>query len=120
MGLSEAETADGTNGPAVDDEPRTVIRRAAARCWALLLARIYECLPLSCPKCGRPMTIIAFITAPPVIQKILTHIGEPTVPPSILPARGPPQAEFDFDQAAGPDEWPEMDQTAGAADNTWD
>lgn len=23
-------------------------------------------------------------------------------------------------QAAGPDEWPEMDQTAGAADNTWD
>ena len=50
------------------------------------------------------MTIIAFITAPPTIQLILTHIGEPTAPPSILPARGLPQAEFEFDQTAGCDD----------------
>jgi len=26
----------------------------------LLQVRIYECLPLTCPKCGEPMRIIAF------------------------------------------------------------
>ncbi len=31
---------------------------AAARCWTLLLARIYECLPLLCPRCVEPMRII--------------------------------------------------------------
>ena len=52
------------------------VRRDAARCWALLLARIYECLPLQCPRCGEPMRVIAFILEPPVIQKILTHVGD--------------------------------------------
>ena len=66
------------------------LRKAAARCWALLLVRIYECLPLLCPRCGEPMRIIAFILDPPVIERILTHIGEPTTPPAVLPARAPP------------------------------
>ena len=90
----------------------------AARCWALLLARIYECLPLLCPRCGAPMRIIAFVLDPPVIERILGHIDEPTTPPAVRPARSPPQAEMDFDQAAGPSEWPEMDQTVGS-DDTW-
>ena len=37
-------------------------RQAARYVWALLLARIYEALPLLCPKCGGEMKIIAFIT----------------------------------------------------------
>ena len=68
------------------------------------------------------MRIIAFILEPPVIDKILTHIGEPTTPPVVMPARALPQAEMDFgqvDQMTG-DEWPEMDQTAGDDDDTWD
>jgi len=100
-----------------------LVRRAAARCWAMLLARIYECLPLACPECGKPMQIISFILDRPVIERILDHIGEPTVPPPVSPARAPPQATFDFDQATGrnqPNEWPEMDQTAGSADDTSD
>jgi len=48
------------------------------------------------------------------------HIGEPSTPPLILPARSPPQGEMDFDQVAGSDEWPEMDQMAGETDDTWD
>ena len=36
------------------------------------------------------------------------------------PARAPPQAEMDFDQADGPVEWLEMDQTAGATDDSWE
>jgi hypothetical protein len=37
--------------------------------------------------------IIAFLTAPPVVRHILEHIGEPSTPPRVLPARGPPQWE---------------------------
>ena len=66
------------------------------------------------------MRIIAFIEEPTVIEKVLKHIGEPTQAPEILPARAPPQAEMDFDQSAGADEWPDVDQTAGISDETWD
>ena len=81
MGLSETETTDGTTGPVADAESRTGIRRAAARCWALLLARIFECLLLLCPRCGQPMRIIAFVLDLPVIERVLDHIGEPIAPP---------------------------------------
>ena len=69
------------------------------------------------------MRIIAFVLDPPAIERILTHIGEPTTPPALLPARAPPQTVMDFDQVdqrTGGDEWPEMDQTAGGGDDTWD
>lgn len=99
-------------------------RITAARCWALLLARIYECFSLMWPNCGQSMRIIAFIIEPPVIERILTHVGEPTEPPEVLPARAPPQLELGFDQdpeSLDPsgDTWPDMDQTAGAPDETW-
>jgi hypothetical protein len=58
--------------------------------WALLLARIYEILPLQCPLCGAQMRIIAFLTAAPAVNAILGHLGEPTSPPEVAPARGPP------------------------------
>jgi len=94
-------------------------RKTAARCWALLLARSYECRPLQYPRCGEPMRIIAFILEPPVIERILAHVGEPTSAPEVLPARAPPQTEIPFDQELGQAEWPEMDQTAGDSDKTW-
>ncbi|MFH1843201.1 MAG: transposase [bacterium] len=116
MGMPETEAAVAPTGSANVAGPRTGIRRAAARCWALLLVRIYDCLPLVCPRCGEPQRIIAFVLEPPVIERILDHIGEPTAPPEVLPARGPPQAELGFDQVdqkVGQNAWPEMDQTAG-------
>ena len=58
-----------------------------------LIARIYEVFPLSCPKCGGTMRIIAFIDEPGAIKQILTHLGVPTTPPVVAPARGPPQWE---------------------------
>jgi hypothetical protein len=65
--------------------------------WAALLARIYEVLPLICPSCGTALTFIAFLTDPVPIGQILAHIGEPTSPLLLHPARGPPQVEFDLD-----------------------
>jgi uncharacterized protein YbaR (Trm112 family) len=66
--------------------------------WAVLLARIFEVLPLCCPKCNHPMRIISFIEDPHTIRKILTHINEPVQPPPIAPARGPPEPVFNYDQ----------------------
>ena len=67
----------------------------------MLLARIYEVLPLLCPKCGGEMKIIAFINEAVVIREILNHLGEPTSPPMLKPARGPPLWEM---QGVEPDE----------------
>jgi len=43
--------------------------------WAALIRKIYEVDPLLCPKCGAEMKIVAFIDDPPVIRKILGHLG---------------------------------------------
>jgi hypothetical protein len=58
--------------------------------WAKLMARVGEEFPLECPGCGGDIRLIAFITDPGPIRKILTHLGEPLEPPPISPARGPP------------------------------
>jgi hypothetical protein len=88
--------------------PQAAAHRAAARyLWALLLARIYAVLPLTCPFCLAEMRIIAFITEPRAVHQILDLLGEATRPPRIAPARGPPLWEA---------------VTAAAASNTaaWD
>jgi hypothetical protein len=69
--------------------------------WAVLLARIYEVFPLICPSCQTPLTLIAFLTDPEPITQILAHIGEPTSPPPLHPARGPPQTEFSLGPNGG-------------------
>jgi hypothetical protein len=43
-----------------------------------------------CPSCGGDIRLIAFITDPGTVRKILTHVGEPIEPPPVSPARGPP------------------------------
>ena len=58
--------------------------------WAKLMARVGEEFPLQCPSCGGDIRLIAFITEPGAIRKILTHLGEPLEPPPVSPARGPP------------------------------
>ncbi len=70
------------------------LSRAGARIrWAVLLARIYDVLPLLCPACGADMRILAFLTDPPVVSAILLHFDLPHKrPPS--PARGPPQSDL--------------------------
>jgi hypothetical protein len=61
--------------------------------WVMLLARVYEIFPLLCPLCGGTIRIIAFVTEAPTIRHVLEHIGEPSEPPRITPARGPPEWE---------------------------
>ena len=92
-----------------------------------LLARIYEVLPLICPRCGSGMRLIAFITQPDAIAAILTHFGEPLTPPPLAPrARAPPELDtgepaqpldqsFAWDTSAPPpDPGFEFNQSVGA------
>jgi len=45
------------------------------RSWARLIQKIYEVDPLTCPKCGGKMKIIAFIEDHKVVKKILDYLG---------------------------------------------
>jgi len=88
--------------PTATDASHSARRSPARILWALLLARIYEIFPLQCPLCGAQMRIIAFITEAPSINAMLIQLGEPTTPPEVAPARGPPL----WDPAAEPlPEW---------------
>ncbi len=74
---------DGTSGHA---------KPAPGRCsqtWAMLIKRVYEIDPLTCPHCGGTMKVIAFIEPPQgaVVEKILRHCGlwhpsSPRAPPA--------------------------------------
>jgi hypothetical protein len=56
------------------------------------------------------MRILAFITAAEPVDAILTHLGLPTTPPPLSPARGPPQHDLGFDADPG-DPGFDLDQT---------
>jgi hypothetical protein len=65
----------------------------------MLLARIYEAFPLTCPQCDAEMRIVAFITETSTVQRILDHIGESATPPRIALARGRPLWDEDDSEA---------------------
>jgi hypothetical protein len=90
-------TAKTTTKP---NKPRSA--RRASILWAMLIARVYEVLPLVCVRCRSPMKLIAFITEPFTIENILNHIGLPTEPPRLSPARDPPQLTIEFQQQQQP------------------
>lgn len=54
--------------------------------WARLIAKIYETDPMVCQKCSSPIKIVAVITDPVEVKKVLRHlikIGKP--PPGLNP-----------------------------------
>jgi len=55
--------------------------------WARLLKRVFDIDIEHCPNCGGALKIIAAIEDPPVIIKILSHLGLPTRAPPRAPAR---------------------------------
>ena len=122
-GTGEGVTGMAPDGNAVQTQPEPPKRSPAHYLWAVLIARIYEVLPLLCPMCGGQMRLIAFITEGAQIRRILEHIGVDPEPPHIAPARGPPlwedcdaqrddaaQVEPDWDLAAQPAPDYEVDQ----------
>lgn len=58
--------------------------------WALLLKRVFEIDMTTCSNCGGPLSMIAAIVDPPVISKILAHLGLPQRAPPRTPAKAFP------------------------------
>jgi hypothetical protein len=77
--------------PRLRTSPRTPRQRLT---WAELRKRVFAIDVLTCPHCGGPRELIALIHDGLVVRKILTHLGLPTEPPPLAPARAPPEPDF--------------------------
>jgi len=64
--------------------------------WAELLKRVFAIDALTCPWCGGPRKLIALLTDGLVVRLILSHLGLPTEPLPLAPARAPPEPAFDW------------------------
>lgn len=74
--------------------PSALILASPNYAWADLIRRVYEDDPLECPNCGSSMRIIAFVTEPGAIYRILIHVGLPAEAPAPEEAQDTPQLEF--------------------------
>jgi len=61
------------------------------------MKRVFSIDVLACAGCGGRLRFLATIEDPPIVTKILAHLGLPTALPALIPARSPPQPDgFDF------------------------
>ena len=77
-----AENASGQSADHAHAQPSP-----ARMSWARLLKRVFDIDLEHCPNCGGALMIIAAIEDPPVIARLLAHLGLPTRAPPRLPAR---------------------------------
>jgi len=103
LGAPAPEPADAALTTGCPDAPLSApspsapsARHSARYSWAELLRRVFEIDVLRCPKCGSRRRLIALITDPPVVRKILRHLSLPAEPPTLAPPRSPPQMTFGF------------------------
>ncbi len=83
---TDRDSADGPGAmdDALSDPPAVRPRRLL---WASLLMRSLGVSGLACPRCQSQMVLLALITAPQVVAKILDHLRIPSTPPPLAPAR---------------------------------
>ena len=55
--------------------------------WAQLLRRVLDIDVLTCAKCAVSMTVIAFLSDPKVLTRILDHLQIPSTPPLLEESR---------------------------------
>ena len=46
-----------------------------SRGWAEMIRKVYEVEPMICPRCGGRMKVVAFLTEPAVVDRIIRHLG---------------------------------------------
>ena len=81
---SDSQPTPGSKNPSAE-------RDASRACWARLIRKVFEVDPLICPRCGAEMKVIAVLTEPKVVDKILRHLQEKAdrAPPGDLPLNPP-------------------------------
>ena len=58
--------------------------------WAQLIRKVWATDPLLCPDCGAAMRILSVLTDPPVVDRILRHVGWRPGDPAPDLIRAPP------------------------------
>jgi len=71
------------NKPSQTSDPgmEPVSQKVSRWSWARLIQKVYEVDPLVCPKCGSEMKVIAVITDPSEVNKILECLKRNNAPP---------------------------------------
>jgi hypothetical protein len=81
----------------VESEPSASSPRKVAasynRTWAELMRRGLDLDVLQCPDCGGRLRFVAAIMLSTAIQRILRHLGLPSAPVELAPARAPPELD---------------------------
>jgi hypothetical protein len=62
--------------------------------WAGVLRRTFQMDVFACGRCGGRRRVLASLTARQAVRAILEHLGLPSQPPRLAPARGPPQSAW--------------------------
>jgi hypothetical protein len=71
-----------------EESAYSVPDREGRSTWAKLIAQVYEVDPMTCSRCGSPMRILAVITEPQEVRKILRHL--------VKIGRSPPGLDHSF------------------------
>ena len=74
-------TPQETPGQDSNLEMENVSNKASRRSWAGLVQKVYEVDPLIYPKCGHEKKVIAVITEPSEVSKILRCLKSNHAPP---------------------------------------
>jgi hypothetical protein len=69
-------------GPPEELKPELSVSAKQSRAaWARLIKKVYDSDPLTCSRCHKPMKVIAVITDPAQVLKILRHLIRKGTPP---------------------------------------
>jgi Putative transposase/Transposase zinc-binding domain len=85
---SDDTASDSAHAHEKSDKPAT--HRSGYWPWARLLKRSLGLDADRCDACGAKMRLRALVVRAESIARFLTKLGEPTEPPKLSPARGPP------------------------------
>ena len=77
-------------GPGKDESATPPTHRCRYRPWQELLRRCFQIDVETCSRCGGKMRLVALVKDAQRVARYLTYLGEPTEPPPLAPARGPP------------------------------
>ena len=83
-GLTRAQIKEKEKQENKDPNENASLKKSSP---AKILARVFGVDVSKCVHCNGKMKIIASIKDPPVIKKILTHLGLSPIPPPLAPAR---------------------------------
>ncbi len=70
--MPHGRNSEQNKGQGEEDEEPAPAKRAVRKRWAELIYKIYNVDPLTC-QCGAQMKIVAFVTEPASIRRILAH-----------------------------------------------